>query len=153
MLDKSSFHRLFPGPFNFFRATPLELHQIIPNPDQVLPTPQRIFLEKEEATPLHGFPILVNSLTLGLDESLIHYVEAEEIRQIAALNRRPGNQKAVDDAWDSYRKLLESATENAVRSSFGRKLPSIFWLYHSGAVAHCFRDSPRRAMRQDLSLG
>ena len=153
MLDKISFHRMFPGPFNFFRATPLELHQIIPNPDRVLPAPQRIFLEEEEATPLHGFPVLVNSLTLGLKEALILYVEAEETRQIAALTRKPGDQKAVDHAWDNYRKLLESATENSVRSSFGRKLPSIFWLYHSRAVAHCFRDSPRRTMRHDLSLG
>ncbi len=153
MLDKTSFHRLFPGPFNFFRPTPLELDQVVPNSDRFLPTPQRIFLEKEEATPLHGFPVLVNSLTQGLDHALTRYVETEEIRQIAALTRRPGNQKAVDKAWKGYSVLLEAATENAVRSSFGRKLPSIFWLYHSEAVARCFRDSPRRAMRQELSLG
>ena len=153
MLDKNSFHRLFPGPFNFFRATALELHEVIPNPDRFLPIPQRIFLEKEEATPLHGFPVLVNSLTIGLDQALAHYVTAEEVRQIAALTRRPGNQKAVEEAWGQYGALLEAATENAVRSSFGRKLPSIFWLFHSSSVARCFRKSPKRTMRQDLTLG
>jgi len=153
MLDKNSFHRLFPGPFNFFRATEFELHQIVPNPERFLPLPQRIFLEQEEATPLHGFPVLVSSLTTGLEEALAFYVEVEEARQIAALTRRPGDKRAVDEAWSQYSALLETATENAVRSSFGRKLPSIFWLYHSSSVANCFKDSPRRAMRHDLTLG
>lgn len=153
MLDKNSFHRLFPGPFNFFRASAFELQQIIPNPETLLPIPQRIFLEQEEATPLHGFPVLISPLTEGLEDALAFYVRVEEARQIATLSRRPGNKKAVDEAWNRYGTLLETATENAVRSSFGRKLPSIFWLYHSAAVARCFKDSPRRAMRHDLTVG
>ncbi len=153
MLDKTSFHRLFPGPFSFFLATPFELQRVIPEPERVLPIPQKIFLEQEEATPLHGFPILLSPLTRALEAALTSYVEVEEHRQIAALTRRPANQKAVEEAWSHYRALFERASENAVRSSFGRKLPSIFWLYHSAAVARCFRDSPRRIMRHDLTLG
>ena len=153
MMDRAILRRLFPGAFNFFQVTPEELQIAIPEAETVLPQPQRIFLESEAATPLQGFPVLMNEMNTALRESLEGYLHAEASIQVAAIHREPGDRKGYEAAWRRYKTLLERCTENAVRSSFGRRLPSIFWLYHSIAVSRLFKEMPRRIRRLDLEVG
>lgn len=152
-MNITAVQRLFPGNFNFFRVTPEDLELAIPDSEAVLPQPQRIFLESEEATPLLGFPVLINETSTALRDSLEGYLDAEAGRQVAAARREPADIKSYEAAWQQYKTLLEPCTENAVRSSFGRRLPSIFWLYHSIAVSRLFKEMPQRIRRLDLSVG
>lgn len=153
MMDRITLKRLFPGTFNFFRVTPEEMRTAIPDAESVLPQPQRIFLSTEEATPLMGFPVLITETTQALREALEGYLHAEERLQVSLLKKEPTDRKAYEAAWRRYQVLLERATENAVRSSFGRRLASVFWLYHSIAVSRLFKQMPRRIVRLDLELG
>ena len=72
---------------------------------------------------------------------------------MAAARREPADLRTYQAAWQRYKALLERCTENTVRSSFGRRLPSIFWLYHSIAVSRLFKEMPQRIRRLDLSVG
>ena len=115
--------------------------------------PQRIFLAQEEATPIQGFPILLTDSLAELRESLASYVEAEEEFELSSIRGRSIGRNRANAAWESYAQPLERATENSSSSSFGRQFPSIFWLYHSVAVARLFKESPRRVRRTDLAVG
>lgn len=152
-MDTTSLRRLFPGTYNFFRVSPEELRAAIPDAEAVLPLPQSIFLASEEATPLVGFPVLMNETTAALREALEGCLQAEERLQVASLAKRPVDRRGHEAAWRRYQGLLERATENSVRSSFGRRLAGIFWLYHSIAVSRLFKEMPRRILRLDLKLG
>lgn len=153
MMTPTTLRRLFPGNFSFFRVDPEDLRLAVPDATDVLPQPQRIFLESEEATPLLGFPVLINETSTALRDALEGYLEAEARRQVAAAKREPLDLKLYQAAWQRYQVLLERCTENAVRSSFGRRLPSIFWLYHSIAVSRLFKEMPQRVRRLDLAVG
>ncbi len=126
---------------------------MFPDAQVMLPQPQRIFLESEEATPLQGFPVLMNESSSALRESLEGYLQAEASRQVAVAKREIFDAKSYEAAWSRYESLLVRCTENAVRSSFGRRLPSIFWLYHSIAVCRLFKEMPQRVRRLDLAIG
>ena len=153
MMDLISLRRLFPGTFNFFHRTPEELRLAVPEAQAMLPQPQRIFLEIEEATPLMGFAVLMSDSSIALREALEGYLQAEIELQVATAKRDPGDPKRLAAAWQRYQVILERNTENSVRSSFGRRLPSIFWLYHSIAVSRLFKEMPRRIRRLDLEIG
>ncbi len=152
-MNEAALARLLRGKFSFLRNTPDELRAAIPEWEKILPLPQRIFLSQEEATPIQGFPILITEPLRQMREHLASYVEAEEELEIAALRGRPLGSSRARAAWQRYERLLEMATENACSSSFGRLYPSIFWLYHSVAVARLFKESPRRIRRSDLEVG
>ncbi len=153
MIDPISIQRLFPGTFNFFQRTPEDLRLAVPDAEAVLPNPQRIFLDSEEATPLMGFAVLMSDNSIALRESLEGYLQAEIEQQVAVAKRTVGDPKRLDSSWERYKLQLERSTENSVRSSFGRQLPSIFWLYHSIAVSRLFKEMPRRIRRLDLEIG
>jgi len=153
MKTKATLRRMFPGSFNFFRLDAAELRRVIPDPELVLPQPQRIFLDTEEATPFWGFAILMTNGISALREALEAFLQEEEALQISAARGQALNKKAHENAWQRYQALLERCTENAVRSSFGRRLPSIFWLYHSVSVSRLFKEMPRRLRRRDLDVG
>ena len=152
-MDQNSLSRLFRGPFNFFRVDPEELRRIVPDFEHVLPTPQRIFLEQEEATPLLGFAVLISNEERALRQALEGYMGVEEEAQLAAVTGEFVDMRVYERAWQSYEAQLSRATENATRSSFGRHYPSIFWLYHSIAISRLFKEIPRRILRYDLQLG
>ncbi len=86
MIDSTSLQRLFPGTFNFFRRTPEELRLAVPDAASVLPQPQRIFLESEEATPLMGFAVLMSDNSTALREALEGYLQAEIEMQALSLS-------------------------------------------------------------------
>jgi len=88
MMNITAVQRLFPGNFNFFRVTPEDLELAIPDSEAVLPQPQRIFLESEEATPLLGFPVLINETSTALRDSLEGYLDAEAVTVLAELATR-----------------------------------------------------------------
>jgi len=120
---------------------------------EALPLPQRIFLEEEEATPLEGFPVFNSPGAQDLRQALERFILAEEELQVAVVRRRRFERKDHGDAWQSYRRLLRRAVENATLSSYGRRYPSIFWLAHSLDVARLLKETPRRVVRLDLEVG
>ncbi len=152
-MNDAALARLLRGKFSFLRATPEDLRAAIPEWEEVLPIPQRIFLRQEEATPIQGFPVLINDALLEIRDSLAAYVEAEEEFEVAEARGRGMGRAKANAAWQRYASLLERVSENAASASFGRLYPSIFWLYHSVAVARLFKESPRRIRRADLQVG
>lgn len=152
-MQPTSLERLLIGPRHFLRSSAEELARVLPDAEEILPRPQRIFLEDELATPLVGFPLLESAETEAFRSALEAWVEAECRVQIAVLSGRPVDVKPRDRAWSSYTAVLERVTENATRSSFGRRYPSILWLYHSSAVAYYFRRLPARLRQLDSAVG
>lgn len=139
--------------FTFLRRDEEELRRVMPDAADILPVPQRIFLEDERATPLLGFPILTNERTQKLRQALEAYLERETRVQTGMFKTGAIETRARDQTWQAYRDLLGQATKNTTRSSFGRRYTSIFWLYHSIAVSRLFKELPRRVCRFDLETG
>jgi hypothetical protein len=144
---------LLRGPFNFLHPDTEELHRLVPDAQESLPLPLRVFLEDESATPLWGFPILVSPRFARLRAALQEYLTQEEQVQAARVLRSRADNQAYNQAWETYRQLLSTALENVTLSSYGRNYPGIFWLYHSLDVARHLKETPRRMMRIDTGLG
>ncbi len=144
---------LLRGPFNFFRPEPEELRRLVPGGGEILPAPQRIFLEDEHSTPFWGYPILQTQDFARLKKALKDYLEQEELAQVAVLKRAKTDAKVYNEVWERYRLLLSRAIENVTLSSYGRAYPAIFWLLHSGEVAQWLKGTPKRILRADLELG
>lgn len=143
---------LIRGPFNFLHANGEEIRRLLPNAEEALPFPQRVFLEDEALTPLWGFPVLFSKSLANLSQALAIYLQQEELAQVATVERRRLDARAYNEAWDTYRNLLTRALENVTLSSYGRHYPSIFWLVHSRDVALCLKETPKRIRRMDLKL-
>ncbi len=153
MPNPFSFLDVASGSLNFLKRTDEELRRVMPDAADVLPEPQRIFLEDENATPLLGFPILTDTRSEHLRTALDSYLEQETRVQMAMFGTQAIETKARDSAWHSYRELLVRITENTTRSSFGRRYSDIFWLYHSIAISRLFKELPRRVGRIDVEVG
>jgi hypothetical protein len=149
----TALERLLHGTRHFLCGDAEELLRVLPGAELLLPHPQRIFLEDELATPLVGFPVLVSEGTEAFRHALEEYVDAEIRVQLQIRRGRPVEPKPRDRAWEIYATLLTRITENAARSSYSRRYPSILWLHHSQAVASCFRELPLRVRRLDLEFG
>jgi hypothetical protein len=149
-LDLAAFLR---GPFGFLRADEDDLLRLGKETRSSLPHPQRIFLEAESATPVRGFPVLQSTASRALREALEAYVQTEEDLELGLLQGQPPDRRTVDAAWEYYRRLLGRATENVVSSSYGRGYGSVFWLFHSIAVARQFKEVPKHIRRRRLDLG
>lgn len=117
------------------------------------PLPQRVFLEDEEATPVLGYPVLLNEQSTALRSALDSYVREESAAELERILGLKPDRRRAEVAWSQYRALLADATTNAVSSSFGRGFPSVFWLYHSIAVSRVFKQLPGEVTRRDLDLG
>ncbi len=137
------------GPFCFLRPDPSELGALAREYSIALPAPQRVFLDREESTPILGFPVLQGDSEHALRAALERYIEAEEELQWARVTRRTTDPKAYQAAWEEYSSLLGRITDNVTSSSFGRRYPSIFWLYHSIALSRLLKEIPRRLVRRD----
>jgi len=152
-MNALGFLKLLPGPFNFLHPDAEELRRLIPDFDRTLPVPRAVFLEDESATPVHGFAIELSERMESLRLALKGYLAAEEAVQISVLARSPLERKVHEKAWERYRSLLARALENATISSYGRRFPSLFWLFHSLDVARFLKETPRRVARFDSELG
>ncbi len=141
------------GPFNFLGKSSQELRQLVPDAEQVLPAPLRIYQEDESATPLLGYPVLLTPELAALDRAFEGYLSQEEEVEYATLQRLAFDSSAFAGAWERYRLLLTRATENAITASYGRSFPGILWLYHSGAIARGFKETTKRLLRRDLVWG
>ncbi len=148
-----SLTRALRGPMNFLRPTPSEILELMPEVADRLPQPQKIFLRDETATPLRGFPILVTDGLQELKSSLQAYLRSEEELQVRILKRQSHDKAAHDQAWETYRRQLERATDNVTTSSAGRRYPDIFWLLHSLDVARVLQGTPGRIVRLDSQIG
>lgn len=152
-MPRSVLDHLSRGTFTFLRPDPAEIRRVIPQAEQFLPEPQRIFLEDEEATPLVGFPILLSQNLRVLEEALTRYLEAEEQAQRAYFTRQPFDSKVYASTWERYRGLLERVLLNSTRSGFSHDYPAIFWLHHSAAVSSWLQALPKNLLRLDLAVG
>lgn len=152
-MSSFSYLEAFRGQFTFLHRDEEELRRVMPDAGDILPVPQRVFLEDEDATPLLGFPILTNDRTNRLRQTLEAYVEHETRVQTGMFAAGAVETKARDQAWRDYRDLLVQITENTTRSSFGRRYPAIFWLYHSIAISRLFKEIPQKTRRIDLETG
>ncbi|HSM14796.1 MAG TPA: hypothetical protein VLA66_12085, partial [Thermoanaerobaculia bacterium] len=141
------------GPLNFLQRDAEELRRLAPDAERSLPPLQKIFLEDDAATPRLGFPVLVTDELQALERAFEQYVTQEEEVEIAILQRASFDSQAFQGAWESYRLLLMRAAENVTTASYGRSFPAIFWLWHSGTMARVFRESPKRYLRRDLTVG
>ncbi|HEX9731547.1 MAG TPA: hypothetical protein VGG06_06115 [Thermoanaerobaculia bacterium] len=139
------------GRFNFL--DPSEIRAVMPAADDLLPDPERIYLEDETASPLVGFPVMRSRALRGLEGALGEYLQAEEESQFAARVRESFDTRAHGAKWDRYRNLLAQVLRSAIGSSFGARYADIFWLYHSQFAAGYFRGVPKRMLRKDLSVG
>lgn len=145
--------QILTGPLNFLQREPEEIRRILPDSDRSLPPVQRIYLEDESATPLLGFPVLATPELQALERAFEQYVVQEEEVELAIVQREGFDSQAFQGAWESYRLLLMRAAENVTTASYGRSFPAIFWLWHSGAMARVFKDTPKRFLRRDLTTG
>ncbi len=152
-MPRSIIERLAQGRFTFLAANPREIFLVLPSADRILPDPQLIFLEDEEAEPWHGFPILLSPKLRALEEALGDYLRAEEEAQSAYHKRQPFDSRSYASRWKRYRGRLARVLENVTLASHGADYPAIFWLQHSLAVSRYLHELPRRIRRQDLSLG
>ena len=148
-MDLAHLFRHLRGPFSFLRPDPSELGELAREYAIALPAPQRVFLSREESTPILGFPVLQGDSEHALRAALERYIEAEEELQWARISRRATDPKVYQAAWEEYRGLLSRIIENVTASSFGRRYPSIFWLYHSIALSRLLKEIPRRLLRRD----
>lgn len=145
--------QLLTGPFNFLVRTPEEVRRLVPDADRSLPQPQKIFLEDETATPLVGFPVLASRELAALEQALEQYIGQEEEVELAVQQRSAFDSSAFQGAWEGYRLLLVRAMENVTTASYGRHYPTIFWLWHSLAMARIFKETSKRLLRRDLTFG
>jgi len=141
------------GPLSFLRADASDLYDIVPDLARSLPRPQQIFMAEESSSPLVGFPILVSEGMTALREALIEALKVEERTQVMMLRRESHDPSHYREVWDQYLGLLERITENVTTSSYGRNFPNIFWLQHSLDVARVLKETPRRVMRLDSTIG
>lgn len=153
MLGSPDLSALLRGPFGFLRPEDGDIARLGEEALRGLPMPPRLFLEVESATPVRGFPVLQSTANRALREALEAYVQTEEELELGLLQRRAPDRRGADAAWEYYRRLLVRATENVVSSSYGRGYGSIFWLFHSIAVARLFKEIPMRIRRRRLDLG
>jgi hypothetical protein len=151
-MNISSLPTHLPGPFTFLDPIPGELAKIRAIQADAMPRVRKIFLEDENATPLVGFPVLVSSRLMALEKALEQYLLLEERAQMAIARKQSFDSRAYNDAWDSYAKLLASATEFTILSSYGRAYPNVFWLRHSRAVARCLAGTLGRLEEIDSGL-
>ena len=150
-MSVSALEQLCRGSFVFLKPEPTEIRRVIPQIDEVLPQPQKIYLKDESATPLVGFPISIGRAQTKLQERFLAYLEAEIEVQVAFHTRASFDSKAYARTWESYRSLLDQVLDNATVSSVGRDYVGTFWLQHSNLVSRAFSDIPRR-LRRDHSL-
>ena len=105
-MPRSIIERLAQGRFTFLAADPREIFLVLPSADRILPDPQLIFLEDEEAEPWHGFPILLSPKLRALEEALGDYLRAEEEAQSAYHKRQPFDSRSYASRWERYRGRL-----------------------------------------------
>ena len=141
------------GQFSFLVPEPSEIRRLFPHADQLLPNPQRIYLEDETAAPLIGYPILIGRGLQMLEQAAVDYLAAEEEAQVAYFTRQSFDSKGFAARWERYRTLLAKATENSAAMSFGNRYLDVFWLRHSQVIARTLRELPKRLLRRDLTLG
>ncbi len=145
--------QLLTGPFNFLVKSPEELRRLIPDFERSVPNPQRIYLEDEASTPILGFPILATPELSSLEQALESYIIQEEEVELAVHQRASFDSSAFQGTWERYRQLLSRAAENVTTASYGRNFPTVFWLWHSWAMARVFKETSKRMLRRDLTYG
>ena len=151
-MTPSRLPRQLPGPFVFLDPSSDEINRLRSVQERALPLARKIFLEDEEATPLTGFPILISSRLMALEKALEEYIVLEEKAQFELAHRRPFDRARYAEAWQRYSRLLASATEYTVLSSYGRAYPNVFWLRHSSVLARTMSGTLRRLAQIDSAF-
>lgn len=136
--DMTSNASILQGPFHFYRPETSDFRRLFPAAEVTLPAPHPIYLTDESSTPFSGFPLLISPLLESLNRALASYVRAETRRLTPGGPGATAEPSEADTAWKKYAEHLTRITVDATSSSYGRQYLSVFWLYHSGAVAEVF---------------
>ncbi|MDA8017437.1 MAG: hypothetical protein MPN21_08295 [Thermoanaerobaculia bacterium] len=150
-MSVSALDQLCRGSFAFLKPEPTEIRRVVPQIDEIVPQPQKIYLKDESATPLVGFPIAQGRTLEKLEQRFLAYVDAEIEVQVAYHTRASFDSKAYARIWESYRSFLDQVLDNATVSSVGRDYVGVFWLHHSDTVCRAICDIPR-GLRRDHSV-
>ena len=153
MSRSSVLEHLSRGIFTFLDPNPTQVRRLIPSAEDILPMPQRIFLEDEEATPLVGFPILLSPELQLVDRALDDYLAAEVEAQSTFFTRQAFDSKLYSQKWERYRSVIATVLQHATATGHGTDLAAIFWLLHSQAIVDRLQAIPKDLRRQDLNLG
>ena len=121
-MSVSALEQLCRGSFVFLKPEPTEIRRIIPQIDEMLPQPQKIYLQDESATPAIGFPIAQSRALEKLEERFLALLDAEIGAQVAYHTRSSFDSKAYARAWERYRSFLDQVLDNATVSSVGHRL-------------------------------
>ncbi|MEO1368386.1 MAG: hypothetical protein AAFX50_14530, partial [Acidobacteriota bacterium] len=119
------------GTYIFVRPEPADITRVIPDAENILPMPQKIFQKDEKTDPLTGLPILRSRPLDQLGKLFADYLQAEEEAQAAAVTNSAFDSQALQMRWELYRTALTQTLENTLVSSIGVDYTSIFWLHHS----------------------
>ncbi len=153
MPSSSVLEHLSKGIFTFLDPDAAHIRRLIPSAEDILPKPQRIFLEDEEATPLIGFPILLSPGLQLVDRALAEYLDAEIEAQSTFFTRQAFDSKLYSQRWERYRSVIATILQHATATGHGTDLAATFWLLHSQAIVDRLQEIPRTLRRQDLNLG
>ncbi|MEM8995640.1 MAG: hypothetical protein AAGF23_12715, partial [Acidobacteriota bacterium] len=141
------------GTYIFVRPEPADITRVIPDAENILPMPQKIFQKDEKTEPLIGLPILRSRPLDQLGKLFAEYLQAEEEAQAAAVTNTAFDSQALQTRWELYRAALTQTLENTLVSSIGVDYTAIFWLHHSLEASRLVKDVPKRLRRRDSALG
>jgi hypothetical protein len=141
------------GPFCFLRPDPEEIRRLTGDARDVFPEPQKVFLHDEAAAAVPGFPVLISEDLRLLSQALVDYVQAEEALQLATTKRQGFDRRRYDGTVQQFRGLFRRAIENVTSSAYGSQHAAVFWLWQSLEVSRLLRETPKRLLRLDLSVG
>ena len=97
-MSASSLLRLLRLPGSFLLAEAADIETITGSGKGELPLPQRIFLEDEDATPVSGFPVLLNESSAGLRRALESYVREESAAELDRVRGLTPNRRRAEVA-------------------------------------------------------
>jgi hypothetical protein len=136
------FFRHRPEVFPLQRDIDLErfLAEVIDQPFATLPIPAKIFLSDEIQPQGYGFPVMKTTALDDLESRLSRWLDDE----IAARSGGSTQKGRADESLQAYRVAAVKLARNALHSSILADYHSIFWLIHSGQVAHAMTALTRR---------
>jgi hypothetical protein len=151
-MDIASLLQDAPG-FVFLHPTQAEIQRALADAVIRLPPPQPIFLEGEKASALHGYLMVETPELERFEAALAQALDAVTQRLVRQRRGEPAPDDAADLAWRAYLGMLEQAAENVTASDYGRRYPSVFWLYQSEVVGKWLAQCPSRVLELDPEVG
>jgi hypothetical protein len=144
-----AFFRQKSDAFPFARPIDLERFLVdnLDDPAALFPIPAKIFLVDEVRPHALGFAVTRAAALDDLESRLTRWLDDEMAARLSG-----GQPKRAEESLLGYRNAAIRLAENALQSSILADYHAVFWLVHSGQVAHLFSSLPRRAMSASPTL-